>query len=141
MSIIQEIELFLEQFRESQKYDAFNLNMIRDEDDYDDINYKKAWNKLTQTERVNRLMLFHASMVDSYDLDKDAARDLQKALTENSESILADERVVKYDLETARIVTIHGLKREYDTNKFYIESKSNKPEGIKLKIFVKPLKN
>lgn len=141
MSIIREIELYLEQFREKEKYETPCLNVLGEDEEDEETNYKKSWSKMTQNERINRLMLFHASMVESYDLEHDAARDLQKTFTQNSESVLADERVVKYDTNSARIVSINGLKRDYNTNKFYIESKSNKPEGIKLKIFVKPLKN
>lgn len=137
--IMDEIERYLSSYRESR---PITMTLVDEDNSQSDDNkcYNKPWNKMTQSERVNRLMLFHANMVKSYGLNEESSRNLQKTFTQNSESVLANERVVNYDINSCRIVSINGLKREFDTNNFFIESKRDKPEGIKLKIFVKPMK-
>uniref|UniRef100_A0A6C0JA46 Uncharacterized protein n=1 Tax=viral metagenome TaxID=1070528 RepID=A0A6C0JA46_9ZZZZ len=130
MSIIDEIELYLQQHL--KKLPSTKIGFFEDNQIYEDseLSFCKSWNKLTNYEKLNRLMLFHKVMVGTYSLSKVSAISLQKLFYHSYENLYDD--TVEYDSDTAKIINIKGLKKDIDNDEFYFEQYRKKPTGIKI---------
>lgn len=132
MSIIEEIESYLEQHRGKQS--QTKIGYFEDNADNGDTEkvFKKAWAKLAGLEKLNRLMNYHRIMVGTYNLPKESSVSLQKLFYQNYESMNDD--MVEYDATGAKIANIKGLKKDANGNEFYFERNNEKPLGVKIKV-------
>lgn len=77
--------------------------------------YSRPWHRIERGLRLNRLRIFIEEISPQYDLSKENKDDiflfLQKAL---DKKLLNTLKVVHYDQETQRIVTIKGLEIKQD---------------------------
>lgn len=77
--------------------------------------YSRPWHRIERGLRLNRLRIFIEEISPQYDLSKENKDDiflfLQKAL---DKKLLNTLKVVQYDQETQRIVTIKGLEIKQD---------------------------
>lgn len=128
MSIIEEIESHLNHYR--SKTTAMEIKS-HDADTKDPEQlFKRSWNKLSGQEKINRLMNYHRIMVGNYSLSKESSNGLQKLFFQNYESL--SDSIVEYDVESAKVINIKGLKKDGRNDEFYLEN-FDRPAGIKVK--------
>lgn len=137
MSIIEEIESYLEQYRGKQNQTRISYHESTINSD-SETSFKKAWTKLSALEKLNRLMNYHRIMVGTYNLSRQASISLQKLFYQNYESMT--DAVIEYDASSAKIVNIKGLKKDPDADNFFLETAcSERPIGLKVDVHFKRL--
>jgi hypothetical protein len=132
--IIDEIERYLKR----QVVEKPKITYIEIDTKENDLSFKKSWNKLSGQEKINRLMLYQRIMVGTYNLNSDAATSLHKLFLQNYEQMT--DAIVEYDIATAKVINIKGLKKDPANDEFYLDNADDKPRAvqrIKIPIFTK----
>lgn len=139
MSLITEIENYLQQFR--PKHGSKPIKVLDQEfedkgNGSSNTRFCKPWCKLSHQDRINRLMQYHQGLVEIYGLSKAMSADLQQLFYTHVNDLLDNDEVVIYDVNTARIASINGLKRDQQ-DMFYLDTKAqSRPKGYKLHVKV-----
>ena len=131
--IIDEIESYLAKFRKCEKaYIQIQNETVQEVEIAPGFN--KSWCKLGLPEKLNRLMNYHAKIVQRSNMDQAKADVMRKYFYENVNSTLASDEYVTYDQTLGEVITIIGLK--YDGVGFYIDDgkkQQTQTEGIRIK--------
>lgn len=121
MNLIQEIEGYLSHNRQPIESKLTHIHTTTEEEQ--PVNhFQCSWNRLNRHDKINRLMVFHRQTVETHSLNNEAAANLQNLFYNEVDGILASDNVVIYNIITAKIDSIIGLKKEYNSDNFYLET-------------------
>lgn len=139
MSIIEEIKRYLDSFREENlpletlsTDDIMTLKGLKHKESTDD--YSRSWVKLSKTQKLNRLMLYHQHLSNKYSLDPDSQKQLKTLLFDGLNSDILDRDHIEYNESGSVITDIPQLQRD-SNGQFYFHRKcehkiSNLTTGI-----------